>query len=202
MSTDVWKWHDINFSSTWYASSVKMCLMQATCWVAGNKPVREERKKCRSLLEAETADAGAQTRRNAGMQECRKVGSNASLRWDAGAETTQQIAGSAWLCRQMVDYAAKWSIMPPNGRLCRQMVDYAAKWLDYAAKWSIMPPNGRAWHVFKMENAKMNNGNGMFSHAHPLKKLTEREPLPRTTGLWKHNICTLNGMKCQGMQAM
>jgi hypothetical protein len=78
--------------------------------------------------------------------------------------------------QEVLDYAAKWSIMPPNGRLCRQMV-------DYADKWSIMPPNGRAWHVFKMENAKMNNGNGMFSHAHPLKKLTEREPLPRTTGL-------------------
>ncbi|CAE8678920.1 unnamed protein product [Polarella glacialis] len=65
--------------------------------------------------------------------------------------------------QEVLDYAAKWSIMPPNGRLCRQMVDYAAKWsimppnglimppngrlcrqmVDYAAKWSIMPPNGR-----------------------------------------------------------
>ncbi len=27
-----------------------------------------------------------------------------------------------------LDYAAKRSIMPPKGRLCRQMVDYAAKW--------------------------------------------------------------------------
>ncbi len=56
-------------------------------------------------------------------------------------------------------------------------------WTDGLSSWEVT-----AWHVFKMENAKMNNGNGMFCHAHTRKKLKS----PSLCAFWLRNWPELN----------